>query len=622
MPAMARSSTLIGVDIGGTFTDVALVHGGRLTTAKVSTTPADRAQGMREGVALALERAGLDAADVTHLAHGTTVATNALLERAGARTALVATAGFEDVLALARQARPHLYRPCVAAPPPLADVTAGVDERLASGRVLRALDRGSVERAARRLRRAGVEAVAVCLLHSYADARHEAAAARILRDLLPGVFVVASHEIAAEYREYERASTTVVDAYLGPVAGAYLAGLGAGMARAGLPEPLLMQSSGGLCALDEAAGHPARLLLSGPAGGVAAVVSGGAGDSIAFDMGGTSCDVSLIRGGCPGRSTERVVAGVPVRLPMLDIHTVGAGGGSVAWIDAGGALRVGPQSAGADPGPACYGRGGTLPTVTDANLVLGRLDPDEPLAGGLRLDRAAAQRAVATVAGGFDDLRAAAEGIVAVADEEMVRAIRVVSVEQGHDPRAFELVAFGGAGPMHACGVAGALGIRRIAVPAAGGVLSALGIAACDRRRDAVQGVMRPLSGLRAGEMGKLVPALLRERGARAEPSADLRYRGQGFELNVPLEPLRTLAGRFAEQHERRFGFSDPGGEIELVNVRQAVVSAGPALELERVPRTAAVRGPRRVALDGATLWVARGWTARRAADGAWRVTR
>jgi N-methylhydantoinase A/oxoprolinase/acetone carboxylase beta subunit len=615
-------STLIGVDIGGTFTDVVVVDRGRVTTAKVSSTPDDPSRGMIQGIGAALDAAGIAPGSVASLAHGTTVATNAVIERRGARTGLVTTRGFADVLELARQDRPHLYRPCSDRPPPLPEVTAEVDERLSPDGVIRRLDPESVAAAGRRLRRADVDAVAVCLLHSYADPRHEQRVTAALRRELPDAFVVASHEIAAEYREYERASTVSVDAYLGPPAARYLRRLGEGLAERWLPEPLLMQSSGGLCSLDEAAAHPARLLLSGPAGGVAAVIAGGARDAVAFDMGGTSCDVSLIRGGVAGRSTERMVAGLPVRLPMLDIHTVGAGGGSIAWIDEGGALRVGPRSAGADPGPACYGRGGQLPTVTDANLVLGRLAGKQPLAGGLTLDRRAAERAIATVAGGFRSLRAAAEGIVAVADEEMVRAIRVVSVEQGHDPRDLELVAFGGAGPLHGCGVADSLGIRRIRVPAASGVLSALGIAGCERRRDGVRGVVRPLASLTAAEARRLVPELPRERAARAESSADLRYRGQGFELNVPLEPWRTLPERFHRRHRQRFGFDDRDGEIEVINLRATVSGRAPRITLARAPRAAPVLGPARLPLDGATLWVAKGWTARRTAEGTWEVTR
>ena len=613
---------LIGVDVGGTFTDVALVHDGRLTLAKVPTTSDDQSRGVVEAIDLALERAGLRVADVGHVGHGTTVATNALLERRGARTGFVTTRGFGDLLALRRQARAELYRPCAHYPPPLPVVTVEVDERMGPDGVLRPLDAESVGRAAMRLRRAGVEAVSVCLLHSYADPAHERAVARSLRRELPGAFVVASHELAAEYREYERAATTTIDAYLGPLTGAYLRALGRRSAKRGLPEPMVMQSSGGLARLGDAAAHPARLLLSGPAGGVAAVVGAGVHEAVAFDMGGTSCDVALIRSGRAGRSTERQVGGLPVRLPMVDIHTVGAGGGSIAWLDDGGALRVGPHSAGADPGPACYGRGGDLPTVTDANVVLGRLDPGRPLAGRVRLDAEAARVAVGTVAGGFPSVEAAAAGIIAVANQEMVRAIRVVSVERGHDPRGVDLVAFGGAGPLHACEVAEALGMRRVVVPAASGVFSALGIAAGERRTDDVRSVMRPLHGLSARELRGLAPRPAAERGARRQATADLRYRGQGFELEVDLEPVRTLAERFHLRHEERYGHRDEAAEIEVVNLRGAAVRPSAGLRLRRSGRSRRVAGPAGVPVDGATLWVAAGWTATRTRDGGWRVER
>ena len=478
------------------------------------------------------------------------------------------TRGFGDLLQLGRQSRPTCTGSMSAPPSPLVSVTAEVDERMGPQGVLTALDRGSVDAAARRLRRAGVAAVAVCLLHSYAHDAHEREVAARLRELLDGVHVVASVDLAPEMREYERASTTVADAYLGPVVRRYLARLGQAAAGAGLPQPLVMQSSGGLAELADAADHGARLLLSGPAGGVAAVVAGGAGDAVSFDMGGTSTDVCLIRGGAAERSPERLVGGLPVRLPQLDIHTVGAGGGSIAWIDPGGALRVGPRSAGAVPGPACYGRGGELPTVTDANLVLGRLDHRVALAGGLRLDRAAARRAVASIAEGFRSVSAAARGIVAVANQEMVAAIRVVTVERGHDPRDLELVAFGGAGPLHACEVADALGIRRVQVPAAGGVYSALGIAAGDRRRDAVARSGRVARVAVASGAATAGPGAATGAWRRPQVTCDLRYRGQAFELNVPLEPARTVAARFHDAHRERYGFADEAAAIELVAVR------------------------------------------------------
>jgi N-methylhydantoinase A/oxoprolinase/acetone carboxylase beta subunit len=616
-------AAIVGVDVGGTFTDVALVVDGAVTAAKLPTTPDDQSRGVMEAIAAALASAGVEAADVGHVGHGTTVATNALLERRGARTALVTTRGFGDLLWLARQARPHLYRPERAPAAPLAELVAEVDERMTPDGPLRPLDAASVERAARRLDRASAEAVAVCLLHSCADDSHERAAAELLRrELGPDVHVVASCDLAPEMREYERASTTVADAYLGPVVGRYLRRLETASHNAGLPSPAVMQSSGGLCSLDEAASHGARLLLSGPAGGVAAVAAMGGSDAVSFDMGGTSTDVCLILDGSVQRASERWLGGLPVRLPQVDVHTVGAGGGSIAWIDAGGALRVGPRSAGADPGPAAYGRGATLPTVTDANVVLGRLDHRVPLAGGIRLDRAAARRAVGAVAGGFPGLAAAARGIVAVANQEMVAAIRVVTVERGHDPRGLELVAFGGAGPLHACEVADALGIGRVRVPAASGVLSALGIAGCDRRRDAVQGVVAPLACLSATELRRLVPGPAGDSGERRETACDLRYRGQAFELTVALEPVRTLARRFHEAHEARFGFADPDGAIELVALRAARIATGPALPPPGRQTSRRVVGPTGVPMDGATLWVAEGWTARAQTDGGWVATR
>jgi N-methylhydantoinase A len=609
---------IVGVDVGGTFTDVALIAGGRLVTVKVATTVRDHAAGVIEGVRLALEGAGLDPGRVSHLGHGTTVATNAMLERRGARTAYVTTRGFADVPALGRQARPHLYRPEIAPPAPLAEVTAEVDERMGPDGIIDRLDPRSVDAAARRLRRERVEAAAVCLLHAYADAAHEQAVADGLREALPDVHVVASHEVADEFREFERASTAIADAYLGPVAGRYLRRLAATAEAEGLPPPTVMQSNGGVCDLDEAAAHPARLLLSGPAGGVAAVVAAGLRDTISFDMGGTSTDVCLIRDGVAGRSAERRVGGLPLRLPQLDIHTVGAGGGSIAWIDSGGALRVGPQSAGADPGPACYGRGGGRPTVTDANLILGRLDPGVPLAGGLRLDAPAARAAMEEVAEKFVDVRATAEGVIAVANAEMVRAIGVVSVEQGHDPRELELVAFGGAGPLHACEVADSLGMRAVVVPAASGVLSALGIAAGERRRSAVRSVMAPLDRFLGA-----IPALPRApRGGSVEVECELRYRGQAHELTVGLRPSSTLARRFHARHRERYGFDDPDAEIEVTSVRISVAAPGAGHELERAERVPPVRGPASVPLEGATLWVADGWTARRGEDGSWRVMR
>jgi N-methylhydantoinase A len=546
----------LGVDVGGTFTDAVVLDRGGLSTAKVLT-----AQLQEESVVAAAQAAG--ATDVERFAHGTTVATNALLERKGARTAFVANDGFEHLLHLRRQTRAHLYRPCHAWPEPLVPL-----ERCHGVESLADVD---------------AEAVAVCLLHSYRDAADERAVADELRRRLPHAHVVASHEVAPEFREYERASTTAADAYLGPVASRYLGALAGACLEAGLPEPLVMRSAGGVATPAEAAAHPATILVSGPAAGVvgAARIAALAGvdDAIAFDMGGTSTDVCLIAGGRAERAQQRLVGGLPIRLPTVDLHTVGAGGGSLVWRDAGGALRVGPKSAGANPGPACYARGGTKGTVTDANLLLGRLP--ERLAGGVELDRAAAERAL----GGIDPA-----AVVDVVNAEMLRALRLVSVERGHDPAGFALVAFGGAGPLHACDLADELGIGTVLVPEAAGVLSALGLVASDERRDEVRSYLVPLR--EAGELPR-------------EGEADLRYAGQSFELTVPLQD--DLAGAFERAHEEQFGFAEANREIELVAVRTAEVRRGPKLQL-RGSRPRAVAGPSVIELPGATAWIPVGW--------------
>jgi N-methylhydantoinase A len=469
MPVQSTDVAILGVDVGGTFTDAVLVEEGRIRTAKVPT-----ASRQEDSVIAAAQAIGADAATLERFAHGTTVATNALLERHGARTAYVGNTGFEHLLHLGRQTRAHLYRLCAEHPEPLVPLERchGVGGRLGPEGELEPIDLGSLPDLG------DAEAVAVCLLFSFRDPSHERAVASELRRRNPGVHVVASHELAPEFREYERASTTAADAYLAPVAARYLRALVTASLDAGLPEPVVMLSSGGVLPAAEAAEHPARLLVSGPAAGVvgAGLVARRAGfeDAIAFDMGGTSTDVCLLPGGRAERVAEREVGGLPMRLPSVDVHTVGAGGGSLVQRDAGGALRVGPESAGANPGPACYGRGGG-PTVTDANLVLGRV-PDE-LPGGLALDRDAAAAALA----GIDPA-----AVVEVVNAEMLRALRVVSVERGHDPREFALVAYGGAGPLHACALAEELGIEAVLVPAAAGVLSALGLVAGAARRDGV----------------------------------------------------------------------------------------------------------------------------------------
>ena len=563
---------ILGIDVGGTFTDAVLLDERGIRTAKVPSRP-----GAQE-VSVVEAAAAVGATGVERFRHGTTIATNALLERTGARTAFVATEGFEHLLHLRRQDRAHLYRPEAHHPDPLVPVErcVGVRERVGPDGVLVPLDLST-------LPELDAEAVAVCLLFSFREPAHERAVADELRRRMPHAHVVASHEIAPEFREYERASTTAADAYLGPSLKRYLDALLTRCAEEGLPPPLIMRSSGGVATAAEASAHAALCLVSGPAGGAvgAARVAALAGveNAIAFDMGGTSTDVCPIVGGTVERAHERTVGGFTIRLPMVDVHTVGAGGGSIARLDAGGALRVGPASAGAIPGPACYGHGGAVPTVTDANLLLDRL-PEE-LAGGLRLDRAAAERAMA----GVDP-----SAVIEVVNAEMLRAVRVVSVERGHDPQDFALVAFGGAGPLHACAVADELGCRKVLVPEAAGVLSALGMIASDERRDHVRAEVRPLDEVR---------------DLPVDGEADVRYRGQSFELTIPLDG--DLEERFHAAHEQRYGYADRDRPLEVVAVRTADVVAGPPLELHASERREA-EGPSMLELPGATCWVAEGW--------------
>jgi N-methylhydantoinase A/oxoprolinase/acetone carboxylase beta subunit len=608
-------SGLLGVDVGGTFTDAVVVAGGRLHSAKAPTTPDDQSHGVMAAVGAALEAAALAPPEVEAFAHGMTVATNALLEGTGARTALVATEGFTDVVELGRQARAELYRLCAAHPAPLVprERRFAAPERMGPEGVLRALAPAGAAAVADAVAGCAPEAVAVCLLHAYRDPAHELALGAALRERLgDGVHVSLSHDVVGTFREYERAATTEVDAALSPLLAAYLRRLLARASEAGLPEPAIMQSGGGLADAATAAGHAALTVLSGPAGGAAAAAllaeRCGEPDLVCFDMGGTSCDVCVVEGGTVREAPGREVGGRPLALPMVDIHTVGAGGGSVAWRDAGGALRVGPRSAGARPGPACYGRGGSEPTVTDANLVLGHLDPDVPLAGGVELDADAARTAVGELARELGlDLEACAAGIVRVANAEMVRALRVMTVERGVDPRAFALLAFGGAGPLHAAAIADELGMRRILVPRASGVLSALGLAAAERRRDQAQTVL--LHG----------PALTRAAldVQDGEAAYDVRYRGQSFELTVRgcgPEPA-AVREAFEAAHEERYGFRDDSGAIEVVTIRVRRAEPGPPVDFA-AGEPLQVEGPSVVRLPEATLVVPDGWRGRTDATG------
>jgi N-methylhydantoinase A len=701
---------ILGVDVGGTFTDAALLTADRLVTGKSPTTPADQSEGVMNAVEEALSAAGAGAGDVERFVHGMTVGTNALLEGRVARTALLATEGFTDLEELGRQARPELYRLCAAWPEPLvpASLRVAVPERTGPDGVLRPLEEEALRAALEGLR---CEAAAVCLLWGFRHPEHERRVGSLVADVLGSdVHVSTSHETAGVFREYERCVTTIVDAAVSPLMRGYLSRLTERASAAGLPEPEVMLSSGGTASAATAARHGSWTVLSGPAGGAVGAArvaersgggsaagrrgsdadggsaangggsAGGLGDSdadgggsaadgggsaagaaVGLDMGGTSCDVSLSIGGAAAVGHGREIGGRALALPMVDVHTVGAGGGSIAWRDAGGALRVGPRSAGAEPGPACYGRGGEEPTVTDADLLLGWLDADSPLAGGVRLDREAAERAVGGLAGELGlGVEEAAAGIARVAGTEMAQAVRVVTVERGIDPREMALVAFGGAGPLHAGQIAAELGMRRVIAPIASGVLSALGLVVSERRRDVVESVLlggeeltreavtevvERLGERARDEIGERTPHEPGE-GTPQEPELratyDLRYSGQAFELSIDgsLSPTPDeLRAAFDRAHEERYGYADDEAALELVTVRVAAALPGadpppaqPARADERGSRTvrfgdelleARVLGPGEAELDGpaifelpgATLVVPPGWRARADAD-------
>lgn len=542
----------IGIDSGGTFTDfVVLDDNGKLDSFKLRSNPAAPARVVLEG----LSRIAAKRADVVH---GSTVATNALLERKGAKTAFVTTHGFEDLVAIGRQNRPELYNLTPALPVPLVprELCFGVHERvLFDGTIEHPLHEGEVDALVRKIAESGAESVAICLLHSYQSDVHE----RLLALSLPG-FVCASSEISPEFREFERASTTIINAYVGPLMDRYLGEL----ERESPHKVSIMQSSGGLLTAPEARRHAVRTILSGPAGGIVGAVEiarlSGFKKALTFDMGGTSTDVALA--GREARlTTEARIDNFPVRVPMLDIHTVGAGGGSIATIDAGGSLRVGPESAGAAPGPACYGVGDQA-TVTDAHVVLGRIAADQLVGGEMHIDVAAAEKAVGRIAAalGLNTVGAAA-AILRVANSNMERAIRAVSVERGEDPREFPLVAFGGCGGLHACEMAEELGIRTVIVPRLAGALSALGMLLADRTRDYSAGGLG-VSNYEA-RFRKLERQAAKDvRGATIERFADVRYAGQSYELTIPW------GADFHKAHQRVYGYSDAKRATQVVTLR------------------------------------------------------
>lgn len=583
---------LVGVDTGGTFTDLVVFTEAAIRVHKVLSTPDDPARAILTGLR------DLGVADtLAALVHGSTVATNAVLEHKGVCTGLITTAGFRDVLAIGRQTRPKLYDLRVQKEPPLVprDRRVEVVERLNErGEVLIPLDERSLARALQELQAAGVEAIAICLLFSFANPTHERIVAEAARRT--GVYVSASCEVLPEFREYERTSTVVLNAYVGPLIDRYL-----GRLEEALPDSAvlrIMQSNGGSISSEMARREAARTLLSGPAAGVvgAAFVAGASGFErvISFDIGGTSTDVALIDGELR-ETTDGKIGGYPTRLPMIAIHTVGAGGGSIAWFDAGGALRVGPVSAGANPGPAAYGAGGTEATLTDANVVLGRLLPDAFLGGEMQLDAARAREVVGRIAARMDrSVEEAALGIIRIAVANMEAAVRVITVEGGVDQRECTLVAFGGAGPLHACELAAALSIPRVLIPTTPGVLSALGMLAADVLKDYVRTLMRPADVAQA-DVTAIMAGL--ERQGRAdlahegfaperitlEQFLDLRYTGQSYELTVPYAgAVAEAVQRFHAAHEQRFGYSAPDEPVQVVNVRLKARAAAERPTLER----------------------------------------
>ena len=602
----------LAIDIGGTFTDATLVdeETGAVSIAKVLSTPSDPSLGFMTAAERILSESGVAPGDVRFVVHGTTVATNAIIEGKVARSGFVTTDGFRDLLEIARQTRPSLYDLQFEKPPPLVprDRAFGVRERLGpAGEVLKPLEDASVYEVAAALRAAEVESVAVCLLHAYVNPAHEQRIGEILAEELPGVPISLSSEVAPEFREYLRASTTVINAAIRPVVERYLESIERRLADAGVTaELLVMQSSGGVFGSQAAARKPVFMVESGPAAGVIASANLGAvlghRDVLSFDMGGTTAKVGLIQDGSPSVTKDysvgshaaagiggQALAGYPVRTPVIDLVEIGAGGGSIAWVDSGGMLRVGPRSAGADPGPVCYGRGGTEPTVTDANLVLGRLDPDYFLGGELDLDLVGARRAIeercATPLG--LDLVEAAYGIVEIANAAMVNALNLISVKRGHDPRDFVLVAFGGAGPLHANALARESEMPTVVIPTAPGVFSATGLVGTDLTRDSSVTLLRRLDQVDANDLdvafGELEAAgatELEREGLPAERTRfvrqlELRYVGQSFELTVPFEgeaDAGSLTAAFHEEHERVYGFAAPSEPVELVSLRLTTV--------------------------------------------------
>ncbi len=652
VPASRRIAA--GIDVGGTFTDLAALHAdGTVHSAKVLSVAGDRSAGVLD----ALNAGGVYGASLAHIAHGTTVVTNLLLERAGARVVVCATEGFTDLLELRRQERAALYDLAKHHPRPLVEPAQviAVRERITPDGVTVPLTADTIDTVIAAVIAQQPDTVAITLLHAYGDSSHEV----LLRDALLAAFanagmqcdVVCSHEALPEIREYERMATTVAEAYARPAVRRYLSGLSERLSQHGFPSPRVMTSAGGTLSSHDAASHAAALALSGPAGGVtgAAAIARTLGEmrALTIDIGGTSADVGLIDDGEPLVERGGGVAGVPIALPRVLVEAVAAGGGSIAWLDDGGALRTGPMSAGASPGPAAYGRGGTRPTVTDAHVVLGTIAAGE-WSAGVRISLEFAQAAVDTIAGPLGvSLERAAEAIIATADATMARALRRVSVERGIDPRDVPLIAFGGGGPLHACGLAERLGMTRIIVPPHAGVLSAVGLALAPERRESLVSVMHRADVMTDAALTLLLSQqadALREQGDGADVSLEprwwlrARYEGQGYELDIPVQPgdaTALVCERFVERHAQRAGFVLERG-VEFISARTTLSSAPWPVHFVRPARdgvlpqdvddgramTRVLTGPAVVRLPDATLRVANGWTARSLDIGGWMLER
>ncbi len=626
----------VGVDAGGTFTDVCLITSeGRLEVYKLASSPSDPSDAIGQGVDSILADGSYQSSDVEYLGHGTTVATNALLQTRGVKTGVLTTAGFRDLLDLGRQQRPDLYDLQVDKPDVLVPrhLRLEVPERaLATGEIRTPLDLDAVREAVRTLRDAEVESIAVCLLYSYLNPAHEDAIGQIIADEFPDAYLSLSHDVLAEFREYERLSTTVVNSFVGPIMSRYIRRLRDRFAQAGIPvEPYITQSNGGIISLDVASETPVRTVLSGPAAGVVGAIDvarkAGFPNLITFDMGGTSTDVALINDGEPSMKLDQTVAGHPIRTPMLDINTVGAGGGSIAWIDSGGHLKVGPQSAGAVPGPACYDQDGEEATVTDANVHLGVLSRDALLGGRMPIDATRSDTAIKTLAERLGlGAEQVAQGMLDLATVNMARTIRVISVERGYDPRDYALVAFGGAGPLHAGRLARELEIPRILVPSIPGILCAYGLLVADLRTDFSRTQVIPVTDESLEIINRSYSALEQEASAwfdreqltgnerHTRRIADMRYVGQNYELPVPVPDgevtvatLAELRSAFHQAHEQAYGYAAEDEPVQLVTFRLEAFGVVSPPELDTLAAgenlTDALAGYRHVWMPEAGGW-------------------